>query len=879
MILQRRRDYRRQTQLTSNTLFSSTPTFITSLSFSCSLFLLAEMFVTLQLLYTTTCFHTPVFVSANYLNTSSPLSVSISLSPSDKPEQVSHRTTRPRDQRRKDNNNRFNQDTQLKKPSLDKISKNGVPKRRHIGHEFKVRTKCSTKWASYGGSIPAIMKALDEIRDVAEALRPWEDRINNKERSIILKEQRRWDRALEIFEWFKKNDHELNVIHYNIMIRMLGRARKWDHVESLWNDMNARGIVATNSTYGTLIDVYSKGGLRDHALFWLERMLGQGMEPDEITMVIVVQLYKKAGEFRKAEGFFRKWSSGKTLRPGNKNLAASELDERASCNDASLSSHTYNTLIDTYGKAGQLKEASETFLKMLQQGIKPTTVTFNTMIHICGNHGQLEEVSLLLRKMEELQCSPNTRTYNILISLHTKHNDVDTATKYFRRMKDACLEPDVVSYRTLLYAYSIRKMVHEAEELISEMDERGLEIDEFTQSALTRMYIEAGMLEGSLLWFQRFHGAGNMTSECYAANIDAYGEHGHALEAEKVFIWCQERKSLSILEFNVMIKAYGIGKCYDKACQLFDSMEKHGVVADKCSYSSLIQFLTSADKPHIAKPYLQKMQESGLASDCIPYCSVISSFAKLGQLEMAEDTYMEMIRHGVQPDVIVYGVLINAFADVGSFKKAMSYIDEMERAGLPGNTVIYNSLIKLYTKVDDLKKAQETYKLLQSSEAGPDVYSSNCMIDLYTKRSMVDQAKEIFETLKVNGAANEFTFSMMLCLYNKVKKFDEAIQIAKQMRNSGLLTHVLSYNNVLDLYAISGRPKDAIETLKEMVRATIQPDDCSFKSLGVLLLRYGISRHAINKLEVCMKKDASQGLQAWISALSSVFEVDDYDNE
>ena len=40
-----------------------------------------------------------------------------------------------------------------------------------------------------------------------------------------------------------------------------------------------------------------------------------------------------------------------------------------------------------------------------------------------------------------------------------------------------------------------------------------------------------------------------------------------------------------------MIKAYGIGKNYDKACWSFDSMQSHGVISDKCSYSSLIFWL------------------------------------------------------------------------------------------------------------------------------------------------------------------------------------------------------------------------------------------------------------------------------------------------
>ncbi|KAB1218083.1 hypothetical protein CJ030_MR3G014507 [Morella rubra] len=742
----------------------------------------------------------------------------------------------------------------------------------------KVHTRCSTKWISYGGCIPAILQALDTVPDLDEALRPWEDKIGKKERSIILKEQRSWERALEIFQWFKrKGYYELNVIHYNIMLRILGKAHKWSHVESLWDEMNVKGIAPINSTYGTLIDVCSKGGHKEEALRWLERMNKQGMEPDEVTMGTVIQLYKKAGEFQKAEDFFKKWSFSEVLRHESMTAISTADLGSALHSHAGLSSHTYNALIDTFGKAGQLKDASQTFAQMLKEGIAPNTVTFNTMIHICGNHGQLDEVVSLIHKMEELRCPLDTRTYNILIFLHARHDDINMAANYFAKMKEACLEPDVVSYRTLLYAYSIRHMVQQAEDLVSEMDGRGLEIDEYTQSALTRMYIEAGMLEKSWLWFRRFHLAGNMSSECYSANIDAYGERGHILEAEKVFICCQEEKKPSVIQFNVMIKAYGIGKCYDKACQLFDSMASYGVFPDKCSYSSLIQILVSVDMPHIARPYLRRMQQAGLVSDCVPYCSLLSGFAKLGQLEMAEELYEEMIRFDVHPDVIVYGVLINAFANVGGAKEALCYVDAMKKAGLPGNTVIYNSLIKLYTKVGYLKDAEETYKMLQSLEEGPSVYSSNCMIDLYSERSMVKQAEDIFNSLQRKGNANEFTFAMILCLYKRIGRIEEAIRIAKQMRELGLLTDLLSYNNVLGLYAMDGRSKEAVEVFNEMTKAAIQPNNCTFKLLGVLLVKCGVPKQAVGKLEVTMKRDAQSGLQAWMSTLSSMVGLDDHD--
>lgn len=181
-------------------------------------------------------------------------------------------------------------------------------------------------------------------------------------------------------------------------------------------------------------------------------------------------------------------------------------------------------------------------------GIMPIPVTFNTMIHMYGNNSQLDEVASLMQKMEEYKCSRDTRTYNIIMSLHAKYNDIEMAGKYWKNMKDASLEPDAVSYGTFLYAFSIRHMVGEAEELILEMYERGLETDEFTQSPMTRMYIEAGMSESSWSWFERFHLEGNMTSECYSAKIDAFRERGHILVAEKVFnCFFEVKKKMSVL--------------------------------------------------------------------------------------------------------------------------------------------------------------------------------------------------------------------------------------------------------------------------------------------------------------------------------------------
>ncbi|KAL6535256.1 hypothetical protein OROMI_026630 [Orobanche minor] len=745
----------------------------------------------------------------------------------------------------------------------------------------EVKTKCPTKCARYGGVIPAMLEAVGSINDLDEALKPWETTLTNKERSILLKEQLRWERAKEIFEWFKrKKYYEVNVIHYNIMFKILGKSRQWCEVERFWGEMWKRGIKPVNSTYGTLIDVYSKGGLVDKAIKWLDLMNEENMEPDEMTMGIVVQMYKKAGDFKTAEDFFKKWlCSNSVVEKHAYTISRSKTgvnNGSSSVAKACLSTQTYNTLIDTYGKAGKLQEASETFEKMLERGIVPTTVTFNTMMHMFGNNDQVDKVDSLMQRMKEAKCYPDNRTYNILISIHAKHNDIELAARYLTKMKEASLEPDAVSYRTLLYAFSIRHMVDEAEKLISEMDERNLEIDEFTQSSLTRMYIEAGSLEKSWSWFERFHLGGKMTSSCYSANIDAFGERGFILQAEKVFRCCLELKKLSVLEFNVMIKAYGISKRFEQACGLFDSMGEHGLIPDRCGYYSLVQMLASADMPEKAIYYLKKMQEDGLVgNDCSPYCAVISSYARLGRTDMAVGLYDEMVGYGITPDVIVYGVLINAFAETGSVNEATCYVNIMRKMGFPINGVICKSLIKLYTKVGYLEEAQEAYGMLRSFETVLDVYSSNCMIDLYTERSMVLEAEDIFGDLKKNGQANEFTYAMMLCMYKRNGRFVEAFWIARRMRELGFMTDLLSYNLVLGLYASDGRYREALATFGEMMRSGIRPDDSTFKSLGVVLLKCGVPKVAVENLELIRKKDANSGLQAWASTLSSVINMDD----
>jgi pentatricopeptide repeat protein len=77
---------------------------------------------------------------------------------------------------------------------------------------------------------------------------------------------------------------------------------------------------------------------------------------------------------------------------------------------------TYTTLIDAWGKQGDLGKATELLRTMREDDAKPNTVTYNTLIDAWGKHGDLDKVTELLRTMREDGLKPNIVTYTTYAS-------------------------------------------------------------------------------------------------------------------------------------------------------------------------------------------------------------------------------------------------------------------------------------------------------------------------------------------------------------------------------------------------------------------------------------------------------------------------------
>ncbi|KAJ4729872.1 Pentatricopeptide repeat-containing protein [Melia azedarach] len=804
--------------------------------------------------------------------------------------------------------------------SLDKSvnnSHNQRPNQRghrvSVGFELQCNSKSSILPAKsssingrrkkYGGVLPSILHSLKSSDDIEKTLNSFCENLGPKEQTVVLKEQNSWERVIRVFEFFKsQKEYAPNVIHYNIVLRALGRAQKWDELRLRWIDMAKNGVLPTNNTYGMLVDVYGKAGLVKESLLWIKHMKLRGLFPDEVTMNTVVRVLKEVGEFDRADRFYKDWCIGQVelddleldstddfgstpvsfkhflstelFRTGGRNPIQrnmDSLDTENSVHKPRLTS-TYNTLIDLYGKAGRLEDAANVFAEMLNSGVAMDTVTFNTMIHTCGSHGNFSEAEALLSKMEERGISPDTKTYNILLSLYADVGNIDAALMYYWKIREVGLFPDNVTHRAILHILCQKNMVQEVETVINEMEKSGLQIDGHSVPGVMKVYVNKGLLHQAQLLFKKCQLDGGLSSKTRAAIIDVYAEKGLWAEAEAVFY--SKRESLGqkkdVVEYNVMIKAYGKAKLYDKAFALFKVMKNHGTWPDECTYNSLIQMFAGGDLVDHAVDLLAEMQEGGFKPQCLTFSSVIASYAHLGRLSDAVTLYQEMGRAGVKPNEVVYGSLINGFAETGKVEEALQYFRMMGECGLSANQIVMTSLIKAYSKISCLEGAKRVYEKMKDMKGGPDTVASNSMISLFADLGMVSEAESVFSNLREKGQADGVSFAAMMALYKSMGMLDEAIDVAEEMKQSALLRDVISYNQVMACFAANGQLRECGELLHEMVTKQLLPDNGTFKVLFTVLKKGGFPIEAVKQLESSHQGVKPYASQAVITSIYSV---------
>ncbi|CAL4921437.1 unnamed protein product [Urochloa decumbens] len=292
--------------------------------------------------------------------------------------------------------------------------------------------------------------------------------------------------ALEMFNEIEEDENSkknVDVIVYNTMISVCGRAKDWMLVQRLWRRLKENSLSGTLLTYDLLVSIFVQCGQCELAIAAYQEMIQNGLDPSEDIMKAIIASCTKEGNWEFAlSTFSRMLSAG--MKPNTilfnsliNALGKAGQDELAFRMYHLLTSsgfkpdqYTWSALLSALYKSGRCWDVLELF-----QGIKakhPTLLNdhlYNIALMSCERLGQWEHGLQLLWMMEKSGVKISVVSYNHVIGACEVASKPKVALEVYRRMISQRCSPDTFTYLSVIRACIWGSLWNEVEDILEEV--------------------------------------------------------------------------------------------------------------------------------------------------------------------------------------------------------------------------------------------------------------------------------------------------------------------------------------------------------------------------------------------------------------------------
>ncbi|XP_012468160.1 pentatricopeptide repeat-containing protein At2g33760 [Gossypium raimondii] len=303
---------------------------------------------------------------------------------------------------------------------------------------FKELTRCSVQPDNY--TLPFVLRVCRDRMDLL---------MGSLVHGVVLKSGLSWDHFV-----------------CAALVDMYAKCRVIDDARKLFDDMHKKDLV----TWTVMIDGYAECGNANESLVLFDWMREEGIVPDKITMVTVVNACSKLGAMHKARFVHDYICSMKFSLTVI--LGTAMIDMYAKCGSVDFAREifdgmreknviSWSVMIAAYGYHGQGKKALDLFPMMLNCGIMPNRITFVSLLYACSHAGLVDEGFELFNIMwDKYGVKPDVKHCTCMVDLLGRAGRLDEALKLIENMT---VEKDEGLWSAFLAACRIHKHVELAE--------------------------------------------------------------------------------------------------------------------------------------------------------------------------------------------------------------------------------------------------------------------------------------------------------------------------------------------------------------------------------------------------------------------------------
>ncbi|CAD6246591.1 unnamed protein product [Miscanthus lutarioriparius] len=246
------------------------------------------------------------------------------------------------------------------------------------------------------------------------------------------------DEARRVFDGLPR-PHRTSVVAWNSMLAAYVLHGHSEEVLELYQEMCRSRVAMDQFTFSTMLGVFSRLGLLEHAKQAHAGLIQRGLPLDIVGNTALVDLYCKWGRMEDARNVFE--------RMPRRNLIS------------------WNALIAGYGYHGMGDKAIEMFERLIAEGVAPNHVTFLAVLNACRFSGLVDKGKRIFQLMtENLRMKPRAMHYACVIEL-------------FAAEQLLAMEPDKInSYVVLLNLYVSSGRQDDACKVVQTLKRKGLYI-------------------------------------------------------------------------------------------------------------------------------------------------------------------------------------------------------------------------------------------------------------------------------------------------------------------------------------------------------------------------------------------------------------------
>ncbi|KAJ7522179.1 hypothetical protein O6H91_19G086300 [Diphasiastrum complanatum] len=507
-----------------------------------------------------------------------------------------------------------------------------------------------------------------------------------------------------------KRGFQSDVVVGRTLVNMYAKCGCTEDARELFDNMSERDVASWNA----MIAGYAQNGLGKEALALYEQMKQEGMQPDNVTFVLLLKACASLAGLEQGRqlhseiikrGFQSDVVVGSTLVNMYAKCGCTEDARELFDNMSERDVVSWNAMITGYAQNGLGKEALALYEQMKQEGMQPDNVTFVLLLKACASLAGLEQGRQLHSEIIKRGFQSDVVVGRTLVNMYAKCGCTEDARELF----DNTSERDVVSWNAMIAGYAQNGLGKEALALYEQMKQEGMHPDNVTLVLLLKACASLAALE--------------------------QGKQLHSEIRKRGF-------QSDVVVGSTLVDMYAKCGCTEDARELFDNMSERNVV----SWTAMIAGYAQNGLGKDALALYEQMKQEGVQPDNVTFVLLLKACASLAALEQGKQLHYEIIERGFQSDVVVGNTLVDMYAKCGCTEHARELFDNMSER----NVVSWNAMIAGYAHNGLAQEALALFEQMQGKGTKPGEVTYISVLSACAHSGLVDQGRYVFDSMCKN---------------------------------------------------------------------------------------------------------------------------------